>query len=83
MKCSRQLKARLTRANGQMNGIIKMVDNECSCEELAIQLRAVRNSVDKILALMAVENLLATIETHNAVELENIDEAVNLLVKYR
>ena len=83
LKCSRNLIIRLKKTSGQMNGIMKMMENDSSCEELAMQLRAVRNSIDKILALMAVENLLDRIEDHHQIELENIDDAVDLLVKYR
>ena len=83
MKCSRSLVLRLKKTQGQMNGIMKMMEAGSECEALAMQLRAVRNSIDKILALMAVENLIETIESNHQIELENIDDAVDILVKYR
>lgn len=57
MKCDDKLKNRIKRTRGQIDGILKMMDDERDCEEVLNQLSAVRSSLDKVMALIASENL--------------------------
>lgn len=84
MECNQKTIARLKRAQGQMNGILKMIDGDRSCEEIMIQLSALRAGIDKIMALIATENLIQTIEESQPLEKnENIERAVEILVRSR
>ena len=72
---------RLKRAQGQMNGILKMMEDERSCEDIVTQLRATRSSIDKIIALITTENLMQTIESVQPLERkDSIDAALKLLI---
>lgn len=52
-----EILARLKRAEGQLRGIQKMVEEERSCQDLVIQLVAVKEAVTQI-ALTALSNQL-------------------------
>ena len=81
MKCDRKTMNRLKRAQGQMNGILKMMEDERRCEDIVTQLRATRSSIDKIIALITTENLMQTIENVQPLERkDSIDDALKLLI---
>lgn len=81
MKCDRKTMNRLKRTQGQMNGILKMMEDERSCEDIVTQLRATRSSIDKIIALITTENLMQTIESVQPLERkDSIDAALKLLI---
>ncbi|MDA3931185.1 MAG: metal-sensing transcriptional repressor [Tenericutes bacterium] len=81
MKCDDALKNRLKRAHGQMNGVINMMDNDIACMDLLTQLKAIRSSVDKTIGILTTQNLIQTIERKFNVKIEDINEAVDLVVK--
>ena len=51
--------SRLNRISGQINGIGKMIENDAYCNDVLIQLAAVKNSV-KSLSTCILENHLCT-----------------------
>lgn len=83
MKCDAKLLNRVKRVQGQTSGIISMMENEASCEALITQLKAVRSSVDKIISILLTNNLIDSIQQNNNIELDNIEEAVELLIKHK
>ncbi len=86
MKYDPALKNRLARVEGQIRGIIKMLDNENDCREIATQLSAVRSAVDKTLAHIVAANLEQCIikEYENGGNTsEIVQQAIELLVKSR
>ncbi len=81
MFCNDKIKNRLKRAEGQMHGIMQMIDNDTACLDILTQLKAVRSSIDKTIGLLTAENLVQTIENNLKIKLENINDAVDLIVK--
>lgn len=81
MKCDRAILNRIKRTQGQMQGVLHMMENETTCVDIVTQLKAIRSSIDKTIAVLTTHNLIQTIESHNSIKLENIDDAVNLIVK--
>lgn len=81
MKCSKDIQNRIKRVQGQIQGILNMMDDERTCEEIVTQLSAVRSSVDKAIALIATQNLMSMIEENHNIEIRDVESAVNLLVK--
>lgn len=81
MKCDPSIKNRMKRINGQVQGVLKMMDDERSCEDIVTQLSAIRSSVDKVMSLITTANLVSTIEETYDISLVGIDEALNLVVK--
>ena len=74
---------RLNRISGQINGINKMVENDAYCNDVLIQLSAVKNSI-KSLSTHILENHLYTCIAN---DLENgnfdsIDELISLFKRF-
>ena len=74
---------RLNRLNGQIKGITKMVENDAYCNDVLIQLSAVKNSV-KSLSTHILENHLYMCvpkELENG-EMDSIDELISLFKRF-
>lgn len=84
MECDKKILNRLKRSEGQMRGILKMMEDGKECKEIIVQLSAVRSSIDKVMGLMVAENLIQSIEYENGANPEKdeaVREAVELIVK--
>jgi DNA-binding FrmR family transcriptional regulator len=78
------VKKRLKRIEGQVAGILKMMENEKGCKDVISQLCAVRSAVDKTIATIVAVNLeTAVIHKHTSGGNTGkaVDEAIDLLVK--
>ena len=74
---------RLNRISGQINGISKMVENDAYCNDVLIQLSAVKNSIIS-LSTHILENHLymcVTRDLENG-ELDTIDELICLFKRF-
>jgi DNA-binding FrmR family transcriptional regulator len=86
MKYDESMKRRLRRAEGQIRGILKMMEEEKNCKDVVSQLSAVRSAIDKTMALVVAVNLEKCIleEQANGGDTNKIvQEAVELLVRSR
>lgn len=81
MKCNDNVKNRLKRASGQMNGVLKMIEDERSCSDVLTQLSAINSSIEKVMGLIATQNLIQNIEEEYDIELQNLDEEINLILR--
>jgi DNA-binding FrmR family transcriptional regulator len=81
MKCDKEIIHRLKRTHGQMQGVLTMMETENSCIDLVTQLKAIRSSIDTIIGILTTHNLIQEIELKNDIKLDNLDEAINLVVK--
>ncbi|MHA0858061.1 metal-sensitive transcriptional regulator [Paenibacillus sp. CMAA1364] len=80
------LKKRLRRMEGQVRGVLRLMEEGKSCKEVVSQLSAVRNGSDKAIAHIVAENLQHCLleEHHEGKDTQRIvQEAVELLVKSR
>lgn len=81
-----KVKNRIKRVEGQLRGILKMMDEGKDCKAVITQLSAVRSGVDRTIALIVSQNLLECVQDANGDEQalnDSIQEAVNLFVKSR
>ncbi|MFC4600249.1 metal-sensitive transcriptional regulator [Cohnella hongkongensis] len=86
MKCDESMKRRLLRAEGQIRGILKMMEEEKNCKDVVSQLAAVRSAIDKTMALVVAVNLEQCILEEQASggnTSKVVQEAVELLVRSR
>ncbi|MEC5423912.1 metal-sensitive transcriptional regulator [Virgibacillus sp. C22-A2] len=86
MKYDEKVKNRMKRIEGQVRGLLKMMEDEKNCKDVVTQMSAARSALDRTAALIVSQNLEQCIREEqengqNADEL--IKEAVNLLVKSR
>ena len=80
MKCDKTIMNLIKRIQGQLQGILNMMEEEKSCKDLTIQLKAVKSGVEKVLSLVTTNNLIQQIEKKHQVKIEDIDEAINLVI---
>ena len=75
--------SRLNRISGQINGIAKMVENDAYCNDVLVQLSAVKNSV-KSLSSHILENHLYTCVTKDleSGNFDTIDELISLFKRF-
>lgn len=81
-----QIKTRLRKIEGQVRGVLRLMEEGKSCKDVVSQLSAVRNAADKALAQIVAENLQQCIlEEQNAGRDSSkvVQEAIELLVKSR
>ena len=86
MEYSDQVKNRVKRMEGQLRGILKMMEEEKDCKAVITQLSAVRSAVDRTVGVIVSTNLLECVqkaEGDGEKMNEAIQEAVNLVVKSR
>ena len=74
---------RLNRINGQINGVKKMIEEDVYCNDILIQLSAIKNSVQSL----SNELLNSHLHTCITTDLQNgnlsaIEEVVNLFKKF-
>lgn len=86
MEYNDQMKNRVKRMEGQLRGILKMMEEDKDCKEVITQLSAVRSAVDRTIGVIVSSNLVECVqeaENNGGKTDELIKEAVNLLVKSR
>ncbi|VEU82150.1 metal-sensing transcriptional repressor [Acholeplasma hippikon] len=81
MKCDTAIINRIKRTHGQMTGVLNLINEEATCEEIIMQLKAIKSSIEKTIGLITTTNLLQKIEEKNDLKIENVDEALALLLK--
>jgi DNA-binding FrmR family transcriptional regulator len=80
------VKRRLRRIEGQVRGVLKMMEEQKNCKEVVAQLSAVRNATDRAIAQIVAENLQRCLREEEAAGKDSdkmVKEAVELLVKSR
>ncbi|MFJ8518467.1 MULTISPECIES: metal-sensitive transcriptional regulator [Lysinibacillus] len=77
---------RVKRIEGQLRGVLRMMEEEKNCKDVITQLSAVRSAVDRTIGVIVSENLLECVTTAEGdAEKVNIviQEAMDLVVKSR
>ena len=86
MNYDKNVMNRLKRLEGQVRGVIKMMEEDKDCRDVVTQLSAVRSATDRTIGLIVAKNLerciVAANEEGTSAE-EAIQEAVSMLVKSR
>ncbi|MGG1636595.1 metal-sensitive transcriptional regulator [Paenibacillus sp. FSL K6-3182] len=81
-----EMKTRLRRIEGQVRGVLRLMDEQQSCKDVVSQLSAVRNAADKAMAQIVAENLHQCIIEEQSTGGDTnklVKEAIELLVKSR
>ncbi len=86
MEYNSQIKNRIKRVEGQLRGIVRMMEQGDDCKDVITQLSAAKTALDRSVGLIVSMNLVECVkdsqETGENTE-ELVKEAVNLLVKSR
>jgi DNA-binding FrmR family transcriptional regulator len=81
-----ELKKRLRRIEGQVRGVLRLMDEHADCKAVITQLSAVRSAADKAIAQIVAENLqhcLLTGDVDATTQSEQVKHAIELLTKSR
>ena len=74
---------RLNRINGQVNGVKKMIEEDSYCNDILIQLSAIKNSVQSLSNELLDSHLRPCITKDlQKGNLDTVDEVVNLFKKF-
>ena len=77
---------RIKRSEGQMRGVIKMMEEGQNCKDIVTQLSAIRTSIDRAMGIIVAENLVGCVADsvdNGSSHEESIQDAIDLLVKSR
>jgi|SRR5690625_1417715 len=87
MEYDQKIVNRLKRIEGQIKGILRMIEENKDCKDVITQLSASRSAIDRTIGVIVSSNLIDCIknkELHgDKTEEELVQEAVDLLVKSR
>lgn len=86
MEYSSDMKNRLKRVEGQVRGVLRMMDEEKDCKDIITQMTAIRSALDRATAYVVARNLETCLrnETDSQEERDEvIEEAIKMLVKSR
>ena len=87
MEYNDQMKNRIKRIEGQLRGILRMMEEEKDCKDVITQLSAARTAIDRTIGVVVSSNLVECVrhseENGEKNTEELVKEAVNLLVRSR
>ncbi|WP_096186344.1 metal-sensitive transcriptional regulator [Evansella halocellulosilytica] len=81
-----QTKNRLKRIEGQIRGILRMMEERKDCKDIITQLSASRTAIDRTIGVLVSTNLIECVrkaEENGENSDDLVKEAVNMLVKSR
>jgi DNA-binding FrmR family transcriptional regulator len=82
-----QIKNRVKRIEGQLRGILRLMEEDKDCKDVITQLSAARTAIDRTIGVIVSSNLVECVkkaeETQERSAEDLIKEAVDLLVKSR
>ena len=81
MYCDVNLKNRIKRTKGQMQGVLDMMDQNHACMDIVIQLKAIRSSIDKAIGILTTENLKQAFVDTNNLSSKQVEDAINIIIK--
>jgi len=86
MEYTQAVKNRLKRIEGQVRGVLKMMEEGKECKEVVSQLSASRTALDRAIAQIVAQNLQKCVKEQQDMGEDSsnaVDEAIQLLVKSR
>lgn len=84
LKYNKKMINRIHRIQGQLNGVIKMMEEEKNCKDVISQLSASKSSIQRLMGIIISENLVECVkmsEENSEDSQALINEAVELLIK--
>lgn len=86
MQYDAKVTVRLKKIEGQLRGILRMMEEQQECKSVTNQLSAVRSAVDRAIGVVVTDNLVGCFieeETNNLNNDVLVNQAVELLLKSR
>lgn len=86
MEYDKKIVNRLNRSDGQLHGVLNMMEEGKDCVDIVTQLSAVRSSIDRTISLIVAENLVECVQENikdGSTGEEGTQQAIQLLMKSR
>ncbi|MBI5975715.1 metal-sensitive transcriptional regulator [Staphylococcus canis] len=86
MNYDEKMKNRIKRVQGQLNGILKMMEEDADCKDVVTQVSASKNALQRLIGVIVSENLVECVRAAEDGDEDAqalINQAVELLVKTR
>ncbi|WP_280771477.1 metal-sensitive transcriptional regulator [Salipaludibacillus daqingensis] len=86
MEYSPSMRNRMKRIEGQVRGVLKMMEEEKDCQSIITQMSAIRSAVDRATGYVVAKNLEVCLRKQEGTDEEReetIEEAVKMLVRSR
>lgn len=80
MKCSVNVINRIKRTQGQINGVLKMIDEGRGCDDLTVQLKAIESSIRKAITVLTVENLTNKVKEKHDIDIKDFEKEIDLIL---
>lgn len=84
MDYTKDITNRLKRVEGQVRGVLRMMDGKEDCQAVTTQLSAIRSAVDRTIAIIVSKNLERCLieDIHEGKDTaDSVNEAIKLLVR--
>lgn len=78
---SKQIQTRLKRSAGQLDGVLRMMDEGRPCDDVLVQLSAVKSSIDKAMKLVIARNINNCVYNMTSADVQNLEHSLDLLLK--
>ena len=78
---SKQIQTRLKRSAGQLDGVLRMMDEGRPCDDVQVQLSAVKSSIDKAMKLVIARNINNCVDNMTSADVQNLEHSLDLLLK--
>jgi DNA-binding FrmR family transcriptional regulator len=78
---SKQIQTRLKRSAGQLDGVLRMMDEGRPCDDVLVQLSAVKSSIDKAMKLVIARNINNCVDHMTSADVQNLEHSLDLLLK--
>ena len=78
---SKQIQTRLKRSAGQLDGVLRMLDEGRPCDDVLVQLSAVKSSIDKAMKLVIARNINNCVDNMTSADVQNLEHSLDLLLK--
>ncbi|GEL76749.1 metal-sensitive transcriptional regulator [Tenuibacillus multivorans] len=86
MEYDAKVKNRIKRLEGQLRGVLRLMEEGSDCRDVITQLSASRTAIDRTIGVIVSNNLIECVQEayeNGEDSEEKVKEAVNLLVKSR
>ncbi|AYE39146.1 metal-sensing transcriptional repressor [Companilactobacillus zhachilii] len=77
----KKITSRLKRSRGQLDAVLRMMDENKPCDDVLMQLSAVKSSVDKAMKLVIAQNIRQNTDCKDAQQLEDLQKSLDLMLK--
>ncbi|WP_125589124.1 metal-sensing transcriptional repressor [Companilactobacillus jidongensis] len=78
---SKRITSQIKRSRGQLDGILHMMEEGRPCDDVLVQLSAVKSGVDKAMKLVIAQNIRKNVNCVDEQQLKDLQDSLDLMLK--